>query len=507
MINVVIVEDEKYIIDGLLTLINWNKFGCRVCDTASNGVEAYDKILAKKPDLVISDIKMPYMDGLTLCQKFYKQEYSPKFIFITGYENFEYAKKALNLGALSLVSKMNLIDDLKVSLQETINNHFSLFNEKNINSIRNTILETYFLENKNINRDLYTNYYFQALAVSSNEFEKDSSYYLELLETSLKKDNSSYGFISYLFRKNIFLFIIFSNGMLCKEDCRDFAYRLNTLLKNDILKSNQYTIAVGRILNGIKGCVDSINDTYIILAKRKLMHNKSIIEFENFTTEQDEVVSNFQKDTEIKILQGIETENLDEVKEKSEIWLKYMFEDNNYSLDFLKFSIMTLLSLIIWKIAEKAEQIDFQNIKENLHKIYQANDHLQLKAYFNEYFEKILQIFSNSISSQSGIDIIKDSINYIEKHIFDNITLKKISYYYYLSPAYFSTQFKKVHKCTFSYYLTKCKMERAILLIKQGFSVSKISDLLGYKEVKNFIRSFKKFYGKSPAQYRKDLDL
>ena len=99
MINILIVDDEPFIRQGLKILINWNFYGYNIIGEASNGNEAIKFVEKNKVDLIISDIKMPEMDGLGLAKNIYeKYNRKIKCIMLSGYYEFEYAKKAIKYG-------------------------------------------------------------------------------------------------------------------------------------------------------------------------------------------------------------------------------------------------------------------------------------------------------------------------------------------------------------------------------------------------------------------------
>lgn len=98
MYKVLLVDDERIILEGIAKVVDWEKVGTRLIDTAKNGIEAYEKITSYQPDIVITDIKMPGMDGLSLVVKTIKKYPSIQFIILSGYSEFEYAKKAIDYG-------------------------------------------------------------------------------------------------------------------------------------------------------------------------------------------------------------------------------------------------------------------------------------------------------------------------------------------------------------------------------------------------------------------------
>lgn len=108
MIRTVIVDDESIVIKGLQVLMERLELPCRVVGTAMDGKTALSVILAEKPDLVITDIRIPYLDGLSLierCRDAFGPEDPTFYVIISGYQEFEYARKALRLGALDYIDK------------------------------------------------------------------------------------------------------------------------------------------------------------------------------------------------------------------------------------------------------------------------------------------------------------------------------------------------------------------------------------------------------------------
>lgn len=105
MIKVLIVEDEKFIRDGLKLTIEWEKYGFSIIEEAINGEDGLNKILELSPDLVITDIKMPKMDGLEMIKKAKNFGKNFEAILLTSYGEFEYAKKGIELGILDYILK------------------------------------------------------------------------------------------------------------------------------------------------------------------------------------------------------------------------------------------------------------------------------------------------------------------------------------------------------------------------------------------------------------------
>lgn len=99
MYSIMIVEDEELVRQGLTSLVNYEQFGMKVIDQAENGRIAWEKFQAQPADLLLTDINMPQMNGLDLAQLVREKASSCHIIFLTGYDDFEFARKAIRLGA------------------------------------------------------------------------------------------------------------------------------------------------------------------------------------------------------------------------------------------------------------------------------------------------------------------------------------------------------------------------------------------------------------------------
>ncbi|WP_141504253.1 response regulator [Paenibacillus luteus] len=98
MYKVLLVDDERIILDGISQMVDWSYYRTSLTATARNGLEAYESIMAEEPDIVITDIRMPGMDGLELVAKTHQTHPHVRFIVLSGFREFEYASKAMQYG-------------------------------------------------------------------------------------------------------------------------------------------------------------------------------------------------------------------------------------------------------------------------------------------------------------------------------------------------------------------------------------------------------------------------
>lgn len=119
MIRIVVVEDETLVKKGLILTTDWQKFGCEVVGEASNGLEGLEQISEKKPDIVITDVRMPGLDGIGMIRKMKEDGFHPECIVISGYSEFEYARQAVKLGVSDFLIKPIDDEDLEHALEKT----------------------------------------------------------------------------------------------------------------------------------------------------------------------------------------------------------------------------------------------------------------------------------------------------------------------------------------------------------------------------------------------------
>lgn len=120
MWNIAAADDEGYIREALQKLINWEKMDCRLTAVLSNGQELVEQIQTEHPDIIITDIQMPVMDGLEVCRYVYETCPETQVILLTAYSDFEYAKKAIRYSACEYVLKVSIMEELPEAVEKAI---------------------------------------------------------------------------------------------------------------------------------------------------------------------------------------------------------------------------------------------------------------------------------------------------------------------------------------------------------------------------------------------------
>ena len=120
MYRVVLVDDERLIIRGLSTVIPWAELGCEIAGTAHDGVSGLELIRSLRPDIVLTDIRMPNMDGLTMLAAIRSEFPGIQMSVLTAYRDFEYARKAITLGVCRYLLKRSNLDELQEAVKQMV---------------------------------------------------------------------------------------------------------------------------------------------------------------------------------------------------------------------------------------------------------------------------------------------------------------------------------------------------------------------------------------------------
>lgn len=134
MLKLLIVDDERIIRETMATIIDWNTLDIQLIGTAKDGIEAYNIILDEYPDIVLTDIKMPALSGIELIAKIHEINPQTQFIILSGYGEFEYAKKAMQYGVkhylLKPCNEMQIVDSIKNIKKRLFSEYHSFYERR-----------------------------------------------------------------------------------------------------------------------------------------------------------------------------------------------------------------------------------------------------------------------------------------------------------------------------------------------------------------------------------------
>lgn len=504
MIKILIVDDEATIRKGLEFAIPWKENGFTVVGTAKNGIDALDFFTNNYADIVISDIRMPRMDGLELQAALHERYPDLPFIFISGYEDFNYARQALRCGAFSYLLKpidpLELITELKRAC--------SYYNISSENLPLKQIIERNFyglekhwdFTNFEYLEDDFKNNYFCVMNIRCQMDDMKSQIFLMAFQKKLQ-DMVLEGFT----QKNSALIESSGRGIvfcIMNPDENILKYTITTFVNSISLRLGEYAstplgIWTGGIYQGITRLIDSYiesfeSDTfkYFNQANEEVSNTECFDTYSQLFDNEDAIIATLFDGNLKGAFLLLEAQ-------------KAFLTNNNHNSDDARLYLRHLLHKYLRGLKDSNPNI---MLPEGFHS-YGTFSLMTIPEMFNKLYESLEQInkLVPQVSISHGTQTIDKIKEYIDKNYSDPyLSLSNIADYIGLNPSYVSTEFAKREKKGVSNYITELRMERAKhLLLRTNKTVAEICDEIGYLNPTYFSTTFKKIVNATPSQFRK----
>jgi len=513
MMNVLIADDEEIIREGLKFVVDWNKLGFTICGEASDGEDALNKILQINPDLVLLDIRMPFLLGTEIVQLAREQNYQGHFIILSGYSDFKYAQTAIRYGVDSYLIKPIDEDELFQAVSGVKN---SLLSEQQKSVVINqykqkakhTILRDILLNNHaldTINLDeinitasvyqvvLYKNYNPEIYALTYS--------FADLLKIS-NQGNNSFEYVNVhqtdvILLKGDFALKRFQNILDHYENKPQKGSPLDSLF-----------ISYGRLVHKPEDIHCSYEDAFNLLNRRFFCEkNHHTIGYDEYPDFNSTIFSiNYE---ETKRYCDIFCYNLQSYNRKAltaqlASLKKTLYHSQSQISDIkifladiyiqLKQTIQHIYKTVEFPFPSNSFVIDYF---ENRYYLY------EILLFFTEQFEMIM----NAVGNSSNNRIWDDIINYIQQNCQDNLKIETIAPLFGYNCSYFGKLFSKKYNENFNTYLDRVRIEKSkLLLLQDNLKVYEVAEKSGYRNVDYFHKKFRKYVGETPAEFRKNTN-
>ena len=535
-IKVFLVEDEMVIRRGIKNSIDWEKEGYIFCGEASDGELAYPMIIKEKPDILITDIRMPFMDGLELCKLVKKELPNIKILILSGYDEFDYAKEAIRLGvteyllkpissgklleALNGVSESirrekedkDLVRKYMEEMRENTEHEKQKFFEQMIagNLSMADALETGEKYEMNLSARMYNLLLFR---FTLGEENRKSGELLGEAEYAIEKLTERLEYV-FEFQRGVegWAFLLMAdNEEQMSERVKELSKDLEEIMKN--YSTIAYFGGIGQPVARLRELEESFREAERALAARFTMELNQIISVEdirmaqNVDTLDDIEITSFGEieKTRTMLEKFLNNGAEDEIDEFVDVYINELSEENLKSVLMRQYIIMDAY-IVMMSFCEKFEGIEgeIQAQSEELKNSMKTIQTLEeIKNYIRMLLKKIIGV-RDTISGRRYSDIIEIAKDQIRKtYMSDEISLNTISAEVGMSPSYFSSIFSKEMGKTFVEYLTEIRMDRAKeLLMCSSMKTSEIGYEVGYKDPHYFSYIFKKTQNCTPKEFR-----
>lgn len=531
MYKVLIADDEKNVCMLIKKLIDWESMGLEVIDIVHNAVAAYECIRTRKPDIVISDIRMPGYDGLELIRKSIELGNPMDFIIISGYKYFEYAHKALGMGIEHYLLKPINQSELEEALQKIIHKKRTEEEKQQAEEeLREEIYEsqkkmkrhflTSVMSQQNSNLDLiqmkeefsgaFSENYFQAFFVKV-DFPAEAGCNLDsllvIIEGIIEKilAGMKCEYINSRMKSGIVTVLNFDAKN--KDAIHNMYEFLMRQLIREMDKFNMFSVTVG-----VGGYVGTITDIRVSInsavgaVKCRLKKGVNRLIFAEELNYAGVDIAAILNESEKKKLENM-VDTLDS------------FAFHNF-LEAIMQSVrkVTFYSPVaVYDMLENIGHIIMQTLKKNEaeeEQITHLQETIDIALDRNTDEENLVRDFENQVVSCMDQSIqmkksrsqlpVRMAKQYIQEHYREQLSLEDVGNAINLSPAYLSTIFKKELGINFTDYIIYCRMEEAKELLKNSEkSIAEVAEQVGYSDSRYFSKLFVKVIGLKPSVYRK----
>ena len=527
-IKVFICEDESIVREGLRDMIPWEKYGFEFVGEAPDGEMALPMIRNLKPDLIITDITMPFMDGLSLCRIVMGELPNTKIIIISGYSDFEYARKAIELGVeqylLKPITRADMIKALEGIKQKIIEeseqqNYISKYEQefKKFERFSHRAFFEKLVEGSLSVQEIYEQANELHLNLSANGFNlviftisdaRQSGYADDAANVLEKLFNHFMQYPDYIiFRCNLLSYAVLIKGDMDSlpqlgDRCVDMIRQHCEEADSDL----EWYAAVGVPTNRLSGLSRCYADANRAFAYRHLFPDKHIFTSELFNSEQYAPSAKDLDSLDVAKLDPMIIRNFVRTGTSAEV--ESFADEYSASLEVIENSFLLRYYLLVSirvnvELALRDEGIEDPDISFSLPSVDIDIDTEEIKRQFIDALKEAITIRDAEAMKRSS-DIIDSALRYIDSHYADeDISLDSVAIASNISANYLSALFSQKVGLSFVEYVTKKRMERARQLLRKTDKRSgEIASEVGYKDPRYFSFVFKKKHGCTPSQYR-----
>jgi len=512
MYRIMIVDDEPIVLDSLKTF-PWDEYNCQVILWADSGDMVLEHLETQRPDILISDIRMPGLNGLDLAKDVKKRSPDTEIILLTGFAEFEYAKQAISLGIHQYLLKPFRFEDIEHALKSCLDVLEKRERQRSQQAMIQTQLETiYPLLTEQVYQDLLEGHigdYSEKVAacnikeaiyiVCSTQCDTPGSPLDIALYAQIKSLLSGLEEDIYLAQGiDIISCILCFHPHHPDSFCEQAALHLCEMIQEAVTKNLGLDISFGISLpnRDIFMLHQLKKQSVQALNCRSSLGNRSLMLFSHIQKETghgDFNMTMYEKKIQKYIVQNQEKE----LKNICETMLNELIETAHGDFSYIKKTLINLV-VLTYRFAEtytSASSKDYSRIEE----LFRCESMEKL----SKNTVSLLLALTSSAPTSFGDGIADKIIDYMQQHLDQNMTLDLLSQAMNYSTSYLSRLIKKNTGQSFSDLLQDMRLKKSQELLQHTDDrISDIAAKTGYSDVSYFIASFKKKTGVTPKEWR-----
>lgn len=541
MFKVLIIDDEPITRKGLKNTINWKQFDCEICGEASDGIEGGEAVRNILPDIIITDIKMPEVDGLAMIRQIRDVVPDCKIIILTAYRDFDYIHEAMTLGVFSYVLKPSKIGELTSIIKKAVKElrfqkdkeeemgKFRTLFEQNIPILREKLLydiihgfnanveeindkmelfglkidkfSLVVVENEGVIQELQNG--------SSNSSQYDAHLYQFGIINSFDEIFSDTFEVTNITLNNTRIaFLVQSledTNESLDELVQDKCSYLQKMIENCF--GFTVTIAISSYGKGPMQLSAKLKECFEALEHKFYMGPNTLISFKDlrsfFKGEDYSILENYQK----ALLDGIRSGNEELVKSRLDEMYSYINEVGGTNHEYLRnFYWSTVSQVNNIRVSISSADNDKGNISRDISSLYKMIEKSESISELNSLIGDIsisVALKVNNYNNKSIKLILKKAVDYLQNHYMDQITLNEVAEYTYVSTYYISRMFKRELGKNFVDFLNVIRVEKAKELLRDvRLKTYEVAERVGIPDAQYFSKLFRKYTGLTPTEYR-----
>lgn len=523
-VKAILVDDEVNILKNLKVVIPWTEMNVDVVGTAKNGQEALELVKEELPDLILCDIRMPVMDGMEFIGELRKQGFDSEVLMLTGYQEFEYARVALQNGVRDYILKPINYEELETTIRNVVEIIRSRKLEKTMAERRwgrvislayekmmfDIIMgfssgnSGYFMidEEYQVDQLVYAvllvdldGYAQRTVSWSDNERKLWNFAVRNVLQEAITDDWLKYAVLQT--REGewcVLLQFDKSRYHAAKTEVEGWATTIQQVVKQHVKMTVSLAWDAGPVM------MNDLAKTYKRLQRVLVQHPdvEQIVKVDASLKDRqvamvsewqlvEDILSGMKQNDKLKIEQGLQSlhSSLQQMAEQSIVRAE----------QFLHYMVIHLL--------REMRELELLTKEEEEHVWSKLQYALSIKELLAVITALLNQTKEHAMNKKSSEMLMISAKDYIQRNLGSDIGIDEIADYLGISCSYFSLLFKNNFGETFVEYVTKQRMEIAkSMLSVTDKSISQIGSLVGYVERRYFSKVFQKYTGMTPSEYR-----
>lgn len=531
--KILIADDEYWSREKLRNMIDWESYGLTLLEPAEDGEEVLARMETERPDILITDVDMPFMNGVDLLREIQKNYPDTIPFVVSGYDYFEYVRGSFMAGSINyLVKPVNRID-----LVNAITKALDMVAQRDVKKKEARQRQEEFLKASSLMQDrefsqlLEQRKMFQPAQIINNskmdftgmklmlikihdmsELAVHFHYDMNLLSFRLKqkiKEILKFKDVvvfNYIYRSNEFILLFEGEAAVLAEKAKILLQGLEGVVSSP----------VSVVLNECAFALDSIYRAYVqtaaLLMTRSYTLESVVIQpgKEEERTEEERVYSRISE-AQMKELRTLwKTGNKRAIR-------KMVFEDiglrscSRQPWQYLEVKQTVRRIVNIWEEVvignqESQNYLDYEGMVETADKAVERLDSSYLCEVLDEMIEMAADAAQEECSEAANI-LVRQAAAYIDEFYFESLTLSGLAEKYHVENSYFSRVFRKEMGENLIHYLTRTRIEKAKEHIRRGgMNLTEVAFMVGYDDYTYFNKVFRKIMGVSPREYKQNLE-